>query len=587
MERIGRYTWLLSWLLVAVMTTTVDLQAQSRKKKAKAEQSKNQQRNLLQAEIIFLEGEKYYMIEDFGKALIFFQKSLELNPENPACHYKIAQILLIGDEVDKALIYASKALELDPANKYYYLLNADIYSKQSNFTAAAQMYEDLLAKVEGAEMHLFDLAAIYVYGNNWNMALDAYNRAEQRFGYSKELVFSKQRIYLKLNRLSDAIAQGVKMVDLFPDDPEYLINLSELFLSNNREAEAVPYLNDFLEAHPDDARARLIMAEIYKKQGQVNLAIEQMIVAFNNPDLELTPKLNVLVDYMKQLPDPTVEENALKLAESILNAHPYDGNAHAVYGDLYLNLSQGNNDQEKKRTALDYYLKALSYDDSNFNIWQNVLQIEGELLQYDSLIVHADQALEVFPNQAPLYYYSGFANLAKDNFEEAAFALEQGRKLSKSDANLQVLFNTLLGDTYNNLKDYEKSDQAYENVLALDPDNDHVLNNYSYFLSLRKENLDKAKKMSTKLVKRNPNNPTFLDTHAWVLYQLGDYREARRYLETALQEDASGTIVEHYGDVLFKLGDIENAVKQWNRAKGMDDTSELIDKKIADRKLYE
>jgi len=315
--------------------------------------------------------------------------------------------------------------------------------------------------------------------------------------------------------------------------------------------------------------------------------MEQMVVAFSNPDLELTPKLNVLVEYMKQLPDPIVEENALKLATSILEAHPADGNAYAVNGDLYLNLSRETNDLEQKRKALEFYLTAAQLDRGNFGVWQNVLQIEGELSEFDSLALHADQAIEVFPNQAPLYYYSGFANLSLDNPEEAVFALEQGKKLSRNDPSLKILFNTLLGDAYNELQDYEKSDEAYEAVLELDPDNDHVLNNYSYFLSLRKKDLDKARRMSSKLVKRNPDNPTFLDTHAWVLYMLGDFKEAKGYLETALQHDASGTIIEHYGDVLFKLGDIENAVKQWNRAKGMDDTSELIDKKIADRKLYE
>ena len=152
---------------------------------------------------------------------------------------------------------------------------------------------------------------------------------------------------------------------------------------------------------------------------------------------------------------------------------------------------------------------------------------------------------------------------------------------------MQVVFNSLLGDTYNELEKYEKSEEAYEAVLKTEPNNDHVLNNYSYFLSLRKQNLDKAKRMSAKLIKNNPGDPTFLDTHAWVLYMQGNYKEAKKFLELALEKDASGTIIEHYGDVLFKLGDIENAVVQWNRAKGMDDTSELINKKIADRKLYE
>ena len=319
----------------------------------------------------------------------------------------------------------------------------------------------------------------------------------------------------------------------------------------------------------------------------MNLAIEQLITAFTNPELELTPKLNVLVEYMKQLPNPTVQENAIKLAESIIEAHPYDANAQAVNGDLYLNLSNLNNQQEFKEKALGFYLKALSLDQSNFNIWQNVLQIEAELSEIDSLAKHSDQAIEVFPNQPALYYYNGFAHISKDEHETAVEVLEHGIKLTSNDPGMQVVFNSLLGDTYNELKQYQASEAAYEAVLQVDPNNDHVLNNYSYFLSLRKENLEKAKRMSTKLIKNNPDNPTFLDTHAWVLYMMGDYREAKKFLELALENDASGTIIEHYGDVLFKLGDIENAVKQWNRAKGMDDTSDLIDKKIADRKLYE
>jgi tetratricopeptide (TPR) repeat protein len=74
-----------------------------------------------------------------------------------------------------------------------------------------------------------------------------------------------------------------------------------------------------------------------------------------------------------------------------------------------------------------------------------------------------------------------------------------------------------------------------------------------------------------------------------VLFVLEEYQEAKSYIEKAVNsgDELSGTIIEHYGDILFKLGDVDSAVKQWQRAKGMDETSELIDKKIADRQLYE
>ena len=117
----GRFHWTILLIILVCQVSIQHVEAQGRKKRAKEEESKSSQRNLLQAEVIFLEGEKYFMIEDYHKALIFFQKSLELNPDNSACHYKVGQILMLGEEYDKALIYAAKSVQLSPKNKFYYL----------------------------------------------------------------------------------------------------------------------------------------------------------------------------------------------------------------------------------------------------------------------------------------------------------------------------------------------------------------------------------------------------------------------------------------------------------------------------------
>jgi Tfp pilus assembly protein PilF len=150
--------------------------------------------------------------------------------------------------------------------------------------------------------------------------------------------------------------------------------------------------------------------------------------------------------------------------------------------------------------------------------------------------------------------------------------------------------NAQLGDAYNGLGDHAKSDEAYELVLKDDPKNEHVLNNYSYFLSLRKEKLDRALAMSAQLVERNPSSPTYLDTHAWVLYVRKEYGKARSFLEKAVAADPngiSGTILEHYGDVLFQLGEKDKAIEQWKKAKQKGENSQQLDKKIASGKLYE
>ena len=49
----------------------------------------------------------------------------------------------------------------------------------------------------------------------------------------------------------------------------------------------------------------------------------------------------------------------------------------------------------------------------------------------------------------------------------------------------------------------------------------------------------------------------------------------------------SPTVLEHYGDILFQLGQVDQAIEQWNKALKLGSKSEFLEKKIADKKLYE
>lgn len=150
------------------------------------------------------------------------------------------------------------------------------------------------------------------------------------------------------------------------------------------------------------------------------------------------------------------------------------------------------------------------------------------------------------------------------------------------------MFYSYLGDVYNELREYQKSDEAYEAALELDPLNFTVLNNYSYYLSLRGENLEKARKMSTTLIRNNPDNNTYLDTYAWVHYALGDYEEANRVFEKIIASGVDeGVYYDHYGDTLYKLGKQNEAVKQWIKARELDKSIENIDQKISQRRIIQ
>ena len=86
-----------------------------------------------------------------------------------------------------------------------------------------------------------------------------------------------------------------------------------------------------------------------------------------------------------------------------------------------------------------------------------------------------------------------------------------------------------------------------------------------------------------------PDNGTYQDTYAWILYQKQNYLEAKEWINKAIENDGykSAVIIEHYGDILYRLGEIKNAVNQWKKALVLEPGSDVLQKKIKDKKLYE
>jgi len=533
-----------------------------------------------EAERYFIEAQKYFILEDYSKAYVLFLKALEIEPKNAAINFKIAETLAKNGESEKAISYALKAVELNPKNKYYYLLTAQIYGRQGNYQEAIKLYEALLENVEGTEQYYFELANLHIMREQYQEALDAYDKAEEIFGVNDQVVLQKQKIYIKLGDLKQALLEGQKLIELFPEEPEYYLSQAEVLLSNDKITEAIDYLEQVKTFEPGNAKANMMLADAYKKNGEPEKSRESLKEAFASPVIDVNVKVQIFLSYLNQLPGKEIEEFCKKLAENLIDAHPNDGTVYAVYGDFNFKI-------QNLGLANEYYLKAIENGHENFALWRNIIQIALSLQDYKSVIEHSDKALESYPNQAIIYLFKGSAHFLDKDFEEAIIVLEYGKKLASGDLQLLSMIAGQLGDAYHSVEKFEKSNEAYQVALDANPDNDHVLNNYSYYLAQRKENLDLANKMSAKLVKRNPDSPNYLDTRAWVLYMNGDYSQAKKIIEKAIQKDVNGTIIEHYGDILFKLGDIDGAVKQWQRAKGMDETSELIDKKIADKKLYE
>jgi tetratricopeptide (TPR) repeat protein len=563
----------------AILFLSQMVMAQKNKPVGETDAQKSQRFEL---ESLLAEGMKYTAMEEYQRADSILRIALKMSPNVAAINYELARTLLKRERLDEAAILSQKASQLAPENKFYSIQLAEIYTQQRKYGKAADLYREIIRKdPENAEYGL-ELAAVHILDEKYEEALKAYDEVERSLGVDEDLIHQKQRIYLKLDKPNKAIEEAQKLINAEPTEAQYIVELAQLLMMAKRAKEAKEQLEKALKINPDQGDARMMLAEIYRQNGDNQAADQQMGQMFNNPNADIDTKMQALVGLLREAKDEATRQDVLNRAAEIVKAHPKDMRAYVVYADLLAKA-------DRKSEARDTYLKAARINPAMYEVWGAILQLDGDLNQIDSLIAHSDQALENFPNQGLFWYSNGSGHLVKRHHQQAVDALEEAQKLTTENKELQGVILAQLGDAYNGLGEHAKSDESYEAALKLEPNNDHVLNNYSYFLSLRKDKLERAKEMAASVVARNPNNATYLDTYAWVLYVMKDYKNARINLEKAIDsgKNVSGTIVEHYGDVLYQLGEREKAVEQWKKAKSMGENSQQIDKKIATGQLIE
>jgi len=536
------------------------------------------------AQEAFVDGIKARLLEDDEGAARHFEKSLKLDPANHAAMYELAGIYFRKGDFDQSLKEIKGAVQLDGTNKWYLLLYAEVLSYKGQYVEAASVYEKLLRQNPNEFDLYFDWAFMLIKAEKLEDAIKVYDQYESKAGIDENVIVQKHRLYVRLGKLEKAVAEVRKLINSNPQEPRYYKMLADIYEANNMKEKAAKVYEELLEIDKDNPNALLYLAEMYRVKGDKAASTEYLKKAFTNPDLPIDSKVRILFPYLQQLVAGQQEqkEEAFTLAQLLIETHPSEPKAHAIYGDLLY--------QDKQyEDALNQYRQALEIDSSVFEIWQQIFFIQSELKQHEELEKTTQSALELFPNQPLVYLFNGIAKNYLKKYSEAVEILKVGEPMVVDNPPLKAQMLSTLGEAYNDLKQYAESDSAFESALQFDPNNAYTMNNYSYYLSLRGENLERARELSKKSNELVPDNDAFQDTYAWILYKMGKYNEAREWMEKALKNggDQSPVILEHYGDILFKMGEVDKAVGYWEKAKSLGSESEIIGKKIADRKIYE
>jgi len=571
---IGLLCMLLDCLAGSIFAQTV---VGEKNKLSEAQQTK--------AEMFFYEGLRLKAISDYSTAIINFEKTIAIDPNQAAAYYELSQMHLNLKNPAAALPYAIQAIKFEPNNEWYLMAAAEASEKMSEYKMAEKYYQQLVKLKPTQVEHYFSVANMQLAQKKYKKSLRTYDELSKQLGITEEIAIQKEKIWLKLNKVPKALAEIQTLIDRYPKEPKYYLLLADIFAANNKPDKAFAIYQKVLQLDSNNGYAQLELAEYYRIKKQEPQAMRYLYVAFKNPQINIDHKVRILAPYFSVIGNQSQRKRALELASFLIIAHPAEAKAFAIYADILYQDKQLD-------SAKIIYLQTIALDKSVFAVWQNLLLLQAETQDYSGLLKSSNQAIELFPNQNFVFYLNAAAKYQAKDFAAAAIAYHQALAITFDNKEMQAQIYSGLGDVYNELKQYAKSDSFYNASLALKPDEVFVLNNYAYYLALRKEQLPKAAQMAKHANELQPNNASFEDTYAWVLFKMGNYEQALIWIELALShsETQTATLMEHYGDILYFLTKKDaavQAIEKWKAAKTLGPGSEQLSEKIKEGKWIE
>ncbi len=534
-------------------------------------------------EYTFIEGLKQKMIGNQKAAITLFSKCLEINPNSSSAMFELAKIYSgNGDQTSSSLLL-EKAIKIDPENKWYTLLLAQIYQQGKQYEKAADLYHQLHLKDPEDLEYLYMNAALLSSAEKFDRAVQAYDELEKKIGINDQISVEKQQIYQAAGKKKEAQAELQKLIDSNPQEPHYYGLMADFYLSEKDEANALKYYNKILEIDPDNGFVLFSLTSFYREKDDKEKAWEYIRKGFQNKNVDVETKIQYYVLVTSEPDKPFfTDEQVSELVNILVQTNAEDYRVFTVYSE-YL-ISKG-----KLTEAREQLRKVLETNKDNYLIWERMLLVSNDLLDFKSVYTDAGKAIELFPNQPILYGLQAVACLQLEKYTEAIEILDEGDAYLLDNVALKIQFDLYRAEANYKLDKVEEAFKAFDRVISLDPENWLAMNNYAYYLSLRNENLEKAEQLSGRAVRANPDNPTYLDTYAWVLFMRKDYTLAKFYMETAIKNggDKNGVIVEHYGDILYMLGDKETALEQWKKAEKIGDVGEFIGEKIKQQRYLD
>ncbi|MBX2844758.1 MAG: tetratricopeptide repeat protein [Saprospiraceae bacterium] len=532
--------------------------------------------------VMLIEAGKERALGNDQRAVTYYLQALQIDPDNDAAHFELAKIYEEQGLLSKSLIHAERAASIDSTNKWYMDFYGNSLINEQQFDKGIAIYKQLSEQYPNDIDYLYSLAFAYQQGGQLAEAIDTYGQVETLAGSGDpSLIFRKHRLYAEQGDIDKAAQEIEKLIEQNPSETRYVGYLAEFYELNNMPRKAIEQYDELLELEPNNPQALVAKADLYLQLGERDTFQSSINSVINSEAFSMDEKIKVLYPMVDDISENAAFKDVyLAAAKLLVETYPNEAKPLALYGDFLYNSGQLEN-------SIESYEKAISLRPDVFSVWEQLMFIYSTKNQFTELIDVAERATKVHEEEPLPFYMGGFGHYQLKEYEAATKFLEEGIKL-EAPKTMAAEMNSLLGDSYNALEEYDASYLSYDRALLFNPDNVYILNNYSYYLAIRGEQLDKADKMISRAIQLAPNDANILDTYAWVKFKRGEFQEALPYMEKALELDKNNpTLVEHYGDILYKLGRKAEALRKWEKANDLGKATDTLMRKINDKQYYE
>lgn len=573
-------------LLLATIASCSSLKKLERKGRVYPQQSLLTQDEKNRFDYYFFESQRLKDIGEIDAQMEALRMCLSIDSLNPAAQSEYGLVSARQNQFGVAQKAFSKAVDLSPSNWWYRYHYITLLASQGMYQEAIEQAEELKKYFPQRDFVYTLLSSLYKETEDYDKAIDALNQLEKFMGVNETLAFEKFQLYAMLYKEKKAITEIDRLVEKYPKVTRYQVLRGDIFMEQDQEDKAYEIYQKVLTEDPENPFVYVSLADYYKKTEQPQKAMEAITAALKNPALPSDTKMEILGKYVDRLLNDNQKiEETEELFKLLVEMYPLEEMPHAYYAMFLQN-------QKRIDESLEELDAMIKLNPKNEAAWKNYLQILVAKDDTVSILKLTERAMEEIPHVPELYFFRSIVLFQQKDYKNALATSQLGIRNIAATAKPDVIsgFYGQIGDIYFEMGDREKAFESYDKALALSPKNVYVMNNYAYFLSLQKKDLRRAERMSSKTIELAPNNSTYLDTYAWILYEQGDYTLAKIYIDRAIDnldaETESDVIYEHAGDIYVALEKYEEAIKIWEKGyKKTGSKNETLKKKIADTLL--